>query len=274
MSSSLRERIRSAVQALREAERPRPDLLVLSEAGDPGLPDPLEDEVCLAFRDLPGMPASLEDTVLRTGSNGPHSVWCVEGLPSPESGVLETDRAFPVWVAAAAGARDLWLSCGAGSLDPQITPGSLLLVTDHLNLAGRSPLPAPDLEELGPLFPTMDGAYNGGWIDRAEAVCAGHGTPTARGVIVSSRGPSLDTPAERRFYRSTGASAVVQSMIPLVIAGVHAGMRILAVAVITDMPLPDVPGGSRVEPMIEAAASGRDHLGRLLRVLLREPLDQ
>ena len=61
-------------------------------------------------------------------------------------------------------------------------------------------------------------------------------------------------------------------MIPLVIAGVHAGMRILAVAVITDMPLPDVPGGSRVEPMIEAASSGRDHLGRLFRALLREPM--
>lgn len=150
-----------------------------------------------------------------------------EGYPMER--VVYQVRAMRLW-----GVQKLVLTSAVGSIDVSVGPGSLLRITDHINLMGRNPLMGPNLDLLGPRFPDMGHAYDPELGQLAEQVAAEQGVTLHRGVYAAMLGPSYETPAEIRMLRVMGASVVGMSTVPEVIAARHAGLRVVAFAVISN----------------------------------------
>jgi purine-nucleoside phosphorylase len=169
----------------------------------------------------------------------------------------------PVRLAARLGAQTVILTNAAGSVKPELEPGSIMLLEDHLNLMSRSPLSGP-VEEGEERFPDMSAPYDAGLQDLATELAGERGIPLSRGVYAAILGPSYETPAEVRFLRGAGADAVGMSTVPEAIAARALGMRILAFSLITNHA-----AGMATEPLHheEVLEMGRVAGGRLRELI-------
>jgi purine-nucleoside phosphorylase len=172
---------------------------------------------------------------------------------------------FPVRVMRALGAKALVVSNACGGLNPSFAKGDLMLIDDHLNLMGANPLVGPNDETLGPRFPDMCHPYDRDYLALAESIAAEEKLGVRRGVYAALTGPCLETRAEYRMLRAIGADAVGMSTVPEVIVGVHSGMRILGVSIVTDLCIPETLEPVKVEDIIAVAAAAEPRLSTLLR---------
>jgi purine-nucleoside phosphorylase len=171
---------------------------------------------------------------------------------------------FPVRVFRALGASTLVLTNACGGLDPLFRGGDLMVMDDHINLMGDSPLRGPNDDALGPRFPDMGVVYDRGLLALAEEVALAEGIPLRRGVYAAVPGPQLETRAEYRMLRVLGAHAVGMSTVPEAIVAVHSGMKVLGFSVVTDMCLPDHLEPVDIGRILAAAAKAGPGLARLL----------
>jgi purine-nucleoside phosphorylase len=149
----------------------------------------------------------------------------IEGLEPVVRGV----RAMAAW-----GVKKLIMTSAVGSLKRELQPGDLVQITDHINLMGINPLVGPNIDDLGPRFPDMATAYDPELAALAHQASAKLGMRLHAGVYAAVRGPSYETPAEVRMLGQLGGMVVGMSVVPEVIAGVHAGLRILVIAVVSN----------------------------------------
>jgi xanthosine phosphorylase len=151
-----------------------------------------------------------------------------------EGGDLEEVRT-PVRALSAAGAEIVVLTNAAGSLRAEVGAGELMLITDHINLSGTNVLAGPNDEEIGPRFPSLRDAYDP--VLRAELKAAAQelGIALAEGVYLAVQGPSFETPAEIRAFRTLGADAVGMSTVHETILARHCGLRVAALSAITNL---------------------------------------
>ena len=175
---------------------------------------------------------------------------------------------FPVRVLHALGAKTLIVSNACGGMHQLWAPGELMLLSDHINLQGDSPLVGPNDDQLGPRFPDMSQPYDPELRELARAAARDLRIVLREGVYVAVTGPNLETPAEYRFLRGIGADVVGMSTIPEVIAAVHMGVRVLGISIITDACLPDALEPVNVEQIIATAAAAEPELTRLVRAVL------
>jgi purine-nucleoside phosphorylase len=136
----------------------------------------------------------------------------------------------PVRLAGLLGAEVMIATNATGSLDPAIEPGSIVVVTDHINLQGSNPLIGEWGKGFGPQFPDMTEAYDRELREVARSAAEEAGFPVHEGVYVALLGPSFETPAEIRMLRSIGGTVVGMSTVPEVIAARHVGMRVLVLS--------------------------------------------
>lgn len=171
---------------------------------------------------------------------------------------------FPVRALRRAGAGVLLMTSAAGSLRREWPPGALVLIRDHINWMGANPLRGPNPEGLGPRFPDLTRAYDPELrrLVRAEARRLRLRIP--EGVYVATGGPSYETPAEIRAARRLGADLVGMSVVPEVIAAVHAGMRVAAIACVSNYAAGIARRPLSHEEVIEVTGRIRERLGRLL----------
>jgi purine-nucleoside phosphorylase len=142
---------------------------------------------------------------------------------------------FGVRTLARWGVPKVLLTNAAGGIARDLRPGSLLLIEDHLNLTGQSPLRGPNDDSLGPRFPDMTDAYCPRLRGLAKAVAADLAIPLTEGVYAGLLGPTYETPAEIRMLRALGASAVGMSTVLETIALRHMGVRVLGLSCITNL---------------------------------------
>jgi len=143
---------------------------------------------------------------------------------------------FPLRVLNRMGAKFLAVCNTAGGLNPAFSPGSLMLIRDHLNFIPDNPLRGANIDEWGPRFPDMSSAYDLELMDLAKSTARKLGEEKlCEGVYVAIPGPSLETLAETVFLRQCGADAVGMSTVPEVILARHAGMRVLGISVIANV---------------------------------------
>jgi purine-nucleoside phosphorylase len=161
------------------------------------------------------------------------------------------------------GAKYLFMSSAAGGLNPQFEAGDLMVVTDHINLKGGNPLVGQNLDDFGPRFPDMTRVYPPDLVRLAGRVALEQKIPLRQGIYVGVLGPSLETPAETRFLRIIGADAVGMSTVSQAIVGVHSGMKILGIVVITNMNLPDCMGETSIDAVIATAEKAGPSLSNL-----------
>jgi purine-nucleoside phosphorylase len=172
---------------------------------------------------------------------------------------------FPVRVMKFLGVKTLLISNAAGGMNPQFTRGTIMIITDHINLLGDNPLIGPNDDTLGPRFPDMSEPYHRSLIALAERVALDLKIRTERGVFVAVPGPNLETRAEYRFLRFIGADAVGMSTVPEVIVANHMGLRVLGFSIITDECFPDSLQPARVEDIIAVANATEPNLTAIMK---------
>ena len=146
-----------------------------------------------------------------------------------------SEVAFPVWLMKLLGCRFMITTNAVGSLNPDMPAGSIMVVTDHINLLGGSPIIEPGLlDELGPRFVDLSRAYSPDLIKLARRVAVREGMPLKPGVLIAVSGPNYETAAEYRACRRLGADAVGMSVIPEAISAAHCGLKTLAFSGLSD----------------------------------------
>jgi purine-nucleoside phosphorylase len=183
-----------------------------------------------------------------------------EGLP-PEKVV------FGVRVLGRLGIRTLVLTNASGAIDTTLEPGRLVLIKDHLNLQGSSPLVGPNDDQLGPRFPDMSNAYDTELRAAARDAAARIGVELEERVYAAWLGPAFETPAEIRMLRALGADLVGMSTVAEVLAARHMGIRCLALSCVTNMAAGVVPEPIDHEQVLAVGARAQATLTRLLREL-------
>ena len=212
-----------------------------------GFADAVSDPVELPYGDIPGWPASTaigHAGTLVLGRFGDVPVAVMKGRAHLYEGLSPADVVFGVRVLGRLGVRSLVLTNACGAIDPSVEPGTLVAISDHLNLQGSSPLVGPNDEALGPRFPDMTDAYDPGYRAIARRAAAALGLDLGEGVYAAWLGPAFETPAEIRMMRVLGADLVGMSTVPEVLAARHLGIRCLALSCVTN-----AAAGVRPEPI-------------------------
>jgi purine-nucleoside phosphorylase len=228
--------VAAALQRIRDAApRARPRVAVLLGSGWGGFAAGLDDAVRVPYAELPGFPGAGvagHAGELWLGRLGTREVAVLsgrrhtyeDGSASGMKDALATLRALGVDVLAQTNA--------AGSLDPAMPAGSLMLVRDHLNLVQRSPLVGVDGSER---FVDMGEAYDAALRAAAQAAAARRGVKLHEGVYAWMLGPQFETPAEIRMLRALGADAVGMSTVPETIIARWLGMKVLGLSLVTNL---------------------------------------
>lgn len=200
--------------------------------------DTLDELTAIPFGELPHFATTTvhgHSGRLCLGKLGSHRVAVLQGRAHVYEG-HELDRVvYGVRTLARLGCPFVVLTNAAGGVRHTFSPGTLMLISDHLNLMGRNPLVGANHEALGPRFPDMTRAYDP-WMNTQAREAAGDTTVRLEeGIYAAMLGPSYETPAEIRMLRGMGADAVGMSTVPEVIALRHAGVRVAAISCITNL---------------------------------------
>jgi len=269
----LLETVERAASAVRARFSQRPDVGIILGTGLGRLGAEIEVVATIDYGDIPGFPLSTVESHegrLLCGRLGGKTVVAMQGRFHRYEGYSLQQVSFPVRVLKALGAGTLIVSNACGGLNPLWAAGDLMLISDHINLLGDSPLIGPNDDRLGPRFPDLSAAYDESLRDAARAVAGTRGITLREGVYVAVAGPNLETRAEYRFLRGIGADAVGMSTVPEVLVAVHAGMRVLGISIITDMCLPDALEPATLERIIAVANRAEPGLTELVRGVLEQ----
>jgi purine-nucleoside phosphorylase len=260
-----------AVARIRPEWAVEPRIGVVLGSGLGGLADELEDAVEIPYREIPGWPVSTavgHAGVLAVGTISGVPIAVMRGRAHLYEGIGADRVVFGIRVLGRLGVRVLVVTNAAGGIDPAYRPGQLVLLADHLNLQGTSPLVGPNDESLGPRFPDMSDAYDPELRRQAHAAAVRLGIELAEGVYAAWLGPQFETPAEIRFLRAIGADLAGMSTVPEVIAARHMGIRCLGISVVTNPAAGVVPEKIEHEAVLEVGAQAIGTLAALLRELV------
>lgn len=257
----------AAVAAVRVRTALVPRVGIVLGSGLGAVAEAVEDAVSVPYAELPGFPLGTVTGHARTlhlGTIAGVPVAVLEGRAHLYEGVEPAALRVPVRTLRGLGAELLLLTNAAGSLVPEVGPGGLMALTDHINLTGANPLTGPNDETVGPRFVPLGALYDAELRTRLHAAAEAEGIPLADGVYLAVSGPSFETPAEIRALRILGADAVGMSTVPEAIAAAHCGLRVAAVSCITNLAegLDDAPLSH--EGTLAAAALGATDLTRLI----------
>jgi len=258
-----------SVERLRERAGGRvPRLALLLGSGWDAVSEQLAARAEIAYAELPAFPATGvtgHAGRLRLGTLGGAELILLAGRRHAyEDGDAGAMKGL-IRTLAGAGVRTLVQTNAAGSLDPALPPGRLMLVEDHLNIAQRTPL----LGEAGDArFLDLADAYDSALRTRAVAAAEAAGVPLHRGVYAWVLGPQFETPAEIRMLQRLGAQAVGMSTVPETILARHAGLRVLALSLITNLGCGLAPGPIAHRQTLSVAQRAMGDALRLLQALL------
>ncbi len=253
-----------AARVVRARTGARPKLGMVLGSGLGAFADALSDAVRFPFAELPGFPKSGV-----TGHRGELVIGAVGGVDiavlSGRAHYYETGdaaaMATPMECFAELGCSAVLLTNAAGGLDPEVGPGELMMITDHINFAGANPLFGAHGDSR---FVGMTQAYDPGLQDLLRAAAAAEGVRLAEGVYMWFAGPSFETPAEIRAARILGAQAVGMSTVPEVILARYFGLKVAAISTITNFAAGMTGAELSHEETKENGPKGAEKLKRLL----------
>ncbi len=267
----LKTRVGEAVRAIGPLQAPEFGIVLGTGLG--GLAKAIDVDRRIPYEQIPHFARSTVEShrgQLVIGRLEGRPVVAMEGRFHAYEGYGMEQITFPIRVLRALGARALVVSNACGGLNPAYGKGDLMLIDDHINLLGGNPLIGPNDETLGPRFPDMCRPYDPAYLTLAETIAAGLKIPLRRGVYAALTGPCLETRAEYRYLRIIGADVVGMSTVPEVIVGVHAGLRILGVSIVTDICIPEFLHPVKLEEIIAVAREAEPRLTQLLREFIRQ----
>ena len=231
----MNEHIRLSAATLQQRLGPAPEVAVLLGSGWGPFAEVLQGATEVAYAELPAFPALAvggHKGLVRVGTVGGARVAVLAGRKHAyetgnADGMLGAIRSLAAW-----GVKVLLQTNAAGSMDAGMRPGELMLITDHLNVVQRSPLIGEPGDKR---FQDMNHAYDPALNAQAKAAAAAMGTQLHQGIYAWVLGPQFETPAEIRMLRAFGAQAVGMSTVPETIIARHAGLKVLALSMMTNM---------------------------------------
>lgn len=230
--------IREAADFIRSKTIISPKVGLILGSGLGVLADHIEEAVSIPYSDIPYFPQSTVEGhagELMIGTLNGAPVVLMKGRFHMYEGYGPELTAFPVRVMKELGVEKLLVTNAAGGINTTYQPGDLMLISDHINLTGTSPLIGQNDNELGPRFPDMSQAYSRRLRELARKTAEKAGVPLQEGVYVGLLGPSYETPAEIRMLRTLGGDAVGMSTVSEVIVARHAGLEVLGISCISNM---------------------------------------
>jgi purine-nucleoside phosphorylase len=263
-----RKHIDEAVAFLRSKTAATPGIGIILGTGLGGLVKDITVETVIDYGDIPHFPVSTVEShhgKLIFGTLAGKSVVAMQGRFHYYEGYTMRQVTFPVRVMKFLGVKTLLISNAAGGMNPGFRKGSVMLITDHINLLGDNPLIGANDPEFGPRFPDMSEPYSKRLQAIAEQVALESKIRLERGVFVAVPGPNLETRAEYRFLRLIGADAVGMSTIPENIVAVHQGMEVMGMSIITDECFPDALVPANVEEIIAVANAAEPKLTAIMK---------
>jgi purine-nucleoside phosphorylase len=260
-----------ATARVREETELEPSVGVVLGSGLGGLADAVEDPVEIPYDRIPGWPVSTavgHAGVLVLGSVDGVPVAVMRGRAHLYEGVGADRAVFGVRVLGRLGVGTLVVTNAAGAIDESYRPGMLVLLSDHVNLMGTSPLVGPNDETLGPRFPDMGQAYDPELRRIAREAASRLGLEVGEGVYAAWLGPQFETPAEIRLMRAVGGDLAGMSTVPEVIAARHMGIRCLGISVVTNMAAGVGSGKLDHSEVLAVGSEAEPRLTALIRELL------
>lgn len=227
----------------------------------------------IPYADIPGFPSSGvkgHRGRLSLIKEGNRAGLLFEGRFHYYEGLSMPQVTTPVLLAYLCGVRYLLLTNASGGLNPSFEIGDIMLVEDHINLMGDSPLRGPNNDSLGPRFPDMTEAFSKRLIKELMRIAREEELPLHRGVYVGVHGPSFETPAEYRFLRIIGADAVGMSTVPEVIMARYLNLEVCCLCVITDLGVEGRTVRVSHEDVLEEGRKKAKLIAKLYKRLLRE----
>jgi purine-nucleoside phosphorylase len=261
------------LDALEAAVRARSDLVpevgIVLGSGLGGLADDLEESVAIPFAELPGWPAATAPGHagrLLLGGLGGRPVAMLQGRFHLYEGNAPGLVIQPVLLFGRLGAKVVVLTNAAGGLDPAFGPGTLMVISDHINLTGLNPLTGPNADAIGERFTDLTDAWSPRLRERLHRAGGVEGVELEEGVYVGLTGPNYETPAEVRMYAAMGGHAIGMSTVMECIAARWAGLEVAGVSLVTN-----AGAGYSGEPLTheEVMAAGAEAGPRLARVIRR-----
>lgn len=267
----MNDKVTAAANALRgHLDGRQPDIFVTLGSGLSGVADRIEDTVDVEVADLPGAAVSRvpgHTARLRCGRLGGQTVLAQMGRIHLYEGHDAAAVTLLVQAAATLGCDTYVVTNAAGGLQPSWTPGDLMVISDHLNLTGTSPLLGV-LRDGAPVFLDMAGAYDTHLQQLAHRVAADNGFELRTGVYAGLTGPAYETPAEVAMLRTLGAQAVGMSTVNEVIAARAYGMAVLGMSSITNVHGEGVETSH--EEVLQVGAAAAERLGTIVLGVLAE----
>jgi purine-nucleoside phosphorylase len=227
----------------------------------------MSQSICLPYQEIPHFTASTVESHsgnLLQGTLGKREILVLQGRFHLYEGYSPLEVTFPIRVMQAMGIDKLIVTNASGGLNPTYRPGDVMLIQDHINLTGANPLIGANHDDWGVRFPDMSAVYDRDMLSLTESACRQMNVRHQRGIYAGLQGPALETPAEVRFLQTIGADAVGFSTIQEVIVGVHAGMKILGLSIITNVHNPDNPSPAEVEDIIQVAQNTAPAIDRII----------
>jgi len=258
------------IRARKPGFMPRAAIILGSGLG--ALAEQLEDASTIGFGELPGFPVSTVQGhagELVLGRLSGVAVACLKGRAHFYEGHGASVMTSAVRTLKLLGCEMLFATCAAGSLRSEVQAGSLVAITDHINLLPGTPLIGPNDERFGPRFFSMANAYDQELRDVLKATAVAMHIEVHEGVYLACPGPNFETAAEIRMMRTLGADLVGMSMVPEVISARHCGLRVVGVAAVTNLAEGMTTVALSHEQTLKYAAIGAKDLVALIHAFIR-----
>ena len=269
---NIKEKVDNTVKQIREKTDFVSEIALILGSGLGELADEIDAVCSIDYADLKGFPVS---TV--TGHAGrfvfgklcEKNVVIMQGRVHFYEGYEMNDVVLPVRVMRGLGAKVLFLTNSAGGINTSFSPGNLMLIEDQITSFVPDPLIGPNVDEWGDRFPSMNMVYDRGLRDVITAAAKECDVDLQKGVYIQTTGPSYETPAEIKMFRSLGADAVGMSTTVEATVAVHMGMKVCGISCITNMA-----GGSETEALShEEVKEVADRSGAAFKKLVRASIE-
>lgn len=271
--SELLNKINETLSVLKKQVPEDSSIGIILGTGLGGLVKEIKITYEIDYSDIPHFPLSTVEShkgKLIFGKIADKNIVAMQGRFHFYEGYTMQQITYPVRVMKFLGVKTLLISNACGGMNPQFRRGDIMLMTDHINLLGDNPLIGKNEDELGPRFPDMSEPYSYELIELAEEVALENKIKIQKGVYVAVPGPNLETKAEYRFLRATGADVVGMSTIPENIVANHMGMKVLGFSIITDECFPDALKPVKLEEVIAVAMEAEPKMTLIMKEVIKK----
>ncbi len=265
------EKVQETVSFIKSKTNFTPEYGVILGSGLGSFTDEMKIELVMPYAEIPNFPVSTvlgHKGALVFGTIGEKKVVAMQGRFHYYEGYSMTEVTFPVRVMKYLGIEKLVVSNASGGVNPNYEVGSIVLITDHINMTPEHPLRGKNDERFGPRFVNMSEPYSRKMIAKAKELAEDLNIEVQEGIYLGLQGPTFETLAEYKMVRIVGADCVGMSTVPEVIVARHMDLETFGVSVITDMGDEGHIQTISHDEVLEAAKKAEPHVRSLIRELI------